>query len=41
MEGVVDCVGRDEVVQTLRQLKIGITSKPSGVSFELIAVSKD
>ena len=39
VEGPVDCIGRDEVIQALNKLKSGINHGLSDVSFEMIAVS--
>ena len=38
MEGAVVCVSREEVIQTLNEMKIGKVHGPSEVSQELIAV---
>ena len=39
VEGAVNCINRDEMVQVLNKMKTGITPGPSAVSLELITAS--
>ena len=39
VEGLVVCVGREEVLQALNEMKTGKAHRPSEVSLELIAAS--
>ena len=39
VEGPVDCVSREEVLQALSEMKTGTAPGPSEVSLELIAAS--
>ena len=39
LEGPVDCIGRDDIVQILNEMNTGKVPGPSDVSMELIAAS--
>ena len=41
VEGPVDCVSKEEVVQVLMEMKTGKAPGPSDVSLELIAASRE